>query len=115
MFKEEHVMEKFKALFLAHAPDADKNQHKALIETGLYQLFVQVVRTQEEAVQVARELAANEGVHSILLCPGFTHRDVAEIQEAVQGQAGVCVARSDGPSSGMIRQVMEKVGWFKKN
>ncbi|MBA7512194.1 hypothetical protein ES705_04198 [subsurface metagenome] len=29
----------FKALFLAHAPDADKAKHRILIDTGVYQLF----------------------------------------------------------------------------
>ncbi len=29
----------FKALFLAHASDADKTKHRSFIETGKYQLF----------------------------------------------------------------------------
>ncbi|MCW3987624.1 MAG: DUF4932 domain-containing protein, partial [Candidatus Bathyarchaeota archaeon] len=40
-----------------------------------------------------------EGTHSILFCPGFTHRNIAEIVEAVRNKAGVFVARGDGPSS----------------
>lgn len=108
------MMNKFKTLFIAHAPDADKEKHKCVIDTGLYQLFVQVVRTQEEAVEVAQKFAVEERIHSIILCPGFTHRDVAEIQDAVKGQSGVCVARSDGPGSLITRSVMEKIGWFKR-
>jgi len=107
-------MDKFKTLFIAKAPDADENKHKCVIETGLYQLFVHIVRTQEEAVRVTSNLFVEEGIHSILLCPGFTHKEVAEIQEAIKGQAGVCVARGDGPSSRIALSVMEKVGWFKR-
>lgn len=107
-------MNKFKTLFIAHTPDADKNKHKCVVETGLYQLLVSLVRNQEEAVEVAQSLVAEEGIHSILLCPGFTHQEVAEIQQAVQGQAGVFVARGDGPSSRITLSVMEKVGWFSK-
>ena len=104
----------FKTLFMAHAPDANMRKHRCVIETPLYKLFVIIVRNQQEAISVAKNLLEEEGIHSILLCPGFTHADVAEIQEAVKGRAGVCVARGDGPSSKITREVMEKVGWFKR-
>ncbi|MDH7511669.1 MAG: DUF6506 family protein [Clostridiales bacterium] len=105
----------FKSLFIAHAPDADMEKHRCVIETpSLYKLFVSVVRNQQQAVSVAKNLLENEGIHSILLCPGFTHADVAEIQEAVKGRAGVCVARGDSPSTRITRAVMEEAGWFKK-
>jgi len=29
----------FKVLFLAHAPDADKEKHKSSIDTGMYHLY----------------------------------------------------------------------------
>ena len=41
----------FKALFLAHAPDADKEKHRSAIDTGMYQLFTVVVRNQAEAME----------------------------------------------------------------
>ena len=89
----------FKALFLAHAPDADKEKHRSKIDTGRYQLLAVVVRDQGEAVQAARESVEQEGVESILLCPGFTHSDVAEIADAVGPRVAVAVARGDGPSN----------------
>ncbi len=104
----------FRALFLAYAPDADMDKHRAVIESSLYKLFVVVVRSQEQALSVAKKLLEDEGIHSILLCPGFTHADVAEIQEAVRGRAGVAVARGDGPSSKITLETMERVGWFKR-
>ena len=36
----------FKALFLAHAPDADCEKHKSIIDTGKYRLLTVVVKTQ---------------------------------------------------------------------
>ncbi len=104
----------FKALFMAHAPDADMAVHRCSVETSLYKLFVVIVRNQQQAVATAKRMLEEEGIHSILLCPGFTHAEVAEIQEAVQGKAGVSVARSDGPGSKIVLKVMEEVGWFKK-
>ncbi len=104
----------FTSLFMAHAPDADMEKHRCVIETSLYKLFVIIVSNQQQAVSAAKKFLEEEEIHSILLCPGFTHADVAEIQEAVKGKAGVCVARGDGPSSKITRAVMEKVGWFKR-
>jgi len=105
----------FKALFLAHAPDADAEKHRCVIETPkYYKLFVVVVRDQEQAVEVCKKIVEEEGVQSILLCPGFTHRNVAEISEAVGENVGVFVARGDGPSNRNSIKVMRSEGWFKE-
>jgi hypothetical protein len=105
----------FKALFLAHAPDADAEKHRCIIETPrYYKLFVVVVKDREQAVEVCKKFVEEEGVQSILLCPGFTHRDVAEISEAVGEDVGVFVARGDGPSNRISMQVMKSEGWFSE-
>ena len=89
----------FNVVFLAHAPDAEPEKHRCVIETSRYKLFVVLVKDQDRAVQVCKKLVKEENIHSILLCPGFTHRDVAEIAEAVGKNVAVAVARGDGPSS----------------
>jgi len=102
----------FKVVFLAHAPDADAEKHKCVIDTGKYKLFVVVVKNQREAVEVCRKFVRDEGIHSVLLCPGFTHRNVAEIAEAVGENVGVFVARGDGASYRASMEVMKREGWF---
>ena len=104
----------FKVLFVAHAPDADPEKHRCLIETSKFKLFVRVVKDQAQAVEVCKKLVKDDGIHSILLCPGFTHRNIAEISEAVGKDVGVCVARGDGPSSRVVMEVMKREGWFSK-
>jgi len=104
----------FKVVFLAHAPDADAEKHRCIIDTGKYKLFVVVVKNQEEAVEVCRKLVRDEGIHTVLLCPGFTHRNVAEIAEIVGERVGVFVARGDGPSHRTSMEIMKKEGWFSK-
>ncbi|MCK4402309.1 MAG: hypothetical protein KAV98_00820 [Dehalococcoidia bacterium] len=104
----------FKAAFLAHAPDAEPERHRCVIETSKYKLFVVLVRNQEQAIEVCQKLVKEEGIHSIILCPGFTHRDVAGIAEAVGENVGVAVARGDGPSSRVSMEVMKREGWFSK-
>jgi hypothetical protein len=104
----------FKVVFVAHAPDAEPEKHRCVIETSKYKLFVRVVKDQGQAVEVCQNLVKEEGIHSILLCPGFTHGNIAEIVEAVGNSVGVFVARGDGPSSRVTIGVMEREGWFPR-
>ena len=98
----------FKVVFLAHAPDAEPEKHRSMIETSKYKLFAVVVKDQGQAVEVCKKLVKEEGIHSILLCPGFAHGDVAEIAEAVGKNVAVAVARGDGPSSRVSAEVRKR-------
>lgn len=102
----------FGVVFLAHTPDAEPEKHRCVIETSKFKLFAVLVRSQDQAVEVCKRLVKEESIHSILLCPGFTHRNIAEISEAVGEKVGVSVARGDGPSRRIAMEVMEREGWF---
>ncbi len=104
----------FKVLFLAHAPDADKEKHRSVIETGMYHLFSVVVRDQKEALQVCSDFVKTEGIDSILLCPGFTHNDVAAITRSAGNGVAVPVARGDGPSGRVSAAVRKREGYRSK-
>lgn len=99
----------FRVLFLAHAPDTDPEKHRCVIETGKYKLYSLVVRDQSQAIEECKKLVADEGIHSIILCPGFAHRSVAEIVDAVGGNVVVSVARGDGPSSRLSAEIRKRV------
>jgi len=88
----------FKTALIAHAPDADPERDNCVIETAMYSMSVNIVWGQDQALEVSRRLAG-EGVHSIILCPGFSHGDVAAIAEAVGNGVGIFVARGDTPSN----------------
>jgi len=103
----------FKVLFLAHAPDADKEKHRSVIETGMYKLFTVVVKDQNEAIEVCNDWVRDENIDSILLCPGFTHNDVAEIVKAAGSNIAVAVARGDGPSNKISLEVRKREGYIK--
>jgi len=104
----------FKVVFLAHTPDAEPEKHRCVIETSKYKLFVVLVKDQNQAVKICKNLAKEEEIHSILLCPGFTHRDISEISKAVGENVGVFVARGDGPSNKVSMEVMKREGWFSE-
>ena len=98
----------FRVLFLAHAPDAEPEKHRCIIETGKYKLYSLVVRNQSQAVEECKKLVEEEGIHSIILCPGFAHRSVAEIVDATGGNVVVSVARADGPSSRLSAEIRKR-------
>ena len=87
----------FKVVFLAHAPDAEPEKDRSLVEASTYKLFSVVVKDQVQAVEECKKLVKEEGIHSVLLCPGFLDKNVAEITEAIGENVGVAVVRGDSP------------------
>jgi len=104
----------FRTLFIAHAPDADKEIHRSSIDTGMYQLFTVVVKNQEEAIEVSSDFIEREHIESILLCPGFRHSDVAAIAKTAGSNVAVVVARGDGPSNKVSQEALQREGYFTK-
>ncbi|HEY5112748.1 MAG TPA: DUF6506 family protein [Coriobacteriia bacterium] len=104
----------FTALFIAHVPDADPGRDRSLLETSLYRLFSVLVQNTDQALAVCRELVAEEGVQSVLLCPGNTHYDVAQIAAALGDEVSVSVARGDSRSMRVAAKAMEEAGWFSQ-
>jgi len=104
----------FRTLFIAHAPDADKEIHRSVIDTGMYQLFTVVVKNQEQAVEISADFVKRKQIDSILLCPGFNHSDVAEIAKTAGTNVAVAVARGDGPSSKVSQEARKRAGYFTK-
>ncbi len=101
----------FNVLFIAHAPDADKQKHRSTIDTGKYHLLTVVVLNQAEAIEIAKELVEDQNIDTIILCPGFTNSNVAEIYNALGGRVGVAVARGDGPSNRISAQARRRAGY----
>jgi len=102
----------FKTLFLAHAPDADKEKHHSFIDTGKYQLDVVIVKNQAEALEVSTRLFREKKIESILLCPGFSHKDIAEIVAATENKVAVCASRVDGPGNRISQEALKRAGFF---
>ena len=98
----------FNVLCLAHSPDADPQQHHTQIDTGHYKLFTVIVKDQAQALEVAQSMTVKHQLDSIMLCPGFTHGNVAQIFETLNGKVGVCVARGDGLSSQIAAQARQR-------
>lgn len=102
----------FKALFLAHAPDANKEKHRSIIDTGKYKLLSVVIKNQEEAIEECKNIYEKENIDAVLLCPGFKHQDVAEISQSLKNKVAVCVARGDGPGNRISQAALKRENYF---
>lgn len=98
----------FKTVFIAQAPDAQYQKHNSLIETGKFKLYSVVVSNKEEAIQVSKELYEKDGIESVMLCPGFSHQDVADIFAALDQKVAVSVARADGESNRITAPIIQR-------
>jgi len=107
------MTKKFKTAFITHVPDADPKKHRSVIETSTYELTSVLVKNDEEAIEVCEELK-KEGVQAFILCPGFTHKAVAQIADALGKDVSISVVRGDGPSNQVALRLMEEAGWFKR-
>ena len=106
----------FKVLNLVQAPDGDHEKHRLTLKTSMIEITTIVVKFGDinEAVTVAKEMVEKEGVHSISVCPGFSHEAVAKISQAVGGRAAVNVSRGDPESTLKAVEILMKEGWFPK-
>ncbi|MFH1150227.1 MAG: DUF6506 family protein [Actinomycetota bacterium] len=100
----------FTAAFMAHAPDADP-EDISLLETPTYTLYSVAVRNQAQALATAKKLIDEKGVESIILCPGFSNTDIAELDESVGEAVGISVARGDAKSQMCAMRAMQREGW----
>ena len=103
----------FKVGCVIMSPDADPKVHRTSLKTAKLELSVVLTKAGDidQAVAVSKELVKSEGIHELMLCPGFTHDMVGKLKEAVGDKASVCVARGDAPSVGMVREILVKEGW----
>ena len=101
----------FKVLFIAHAPDADKDKHRSSIKTDKYHLYTVVLKNQDEALEISKKFVDDTGIDCILLCPGFTNQDVAEISKIAGDKVAVAVARGDGPGNKITLGARKREGY----
>lgn len=83
-----------KAAFLFLAGGADSQVHRAVNVTPAVELTSIGVKDYDDAVAVAKELAA-AGYGAIELCGGFGNKGTAVITDAVEGKLAVGVVRFD--------------------
>lgn len=83
-----------KAAFIFVAPEADPEQHRAVVKTPAVELTVIGVKNYGEAEATVKKLVAM-GIGAIELCGGFGHAGVARIAQVAGEGVPVGVVRFD--------------------
>ncbi|MHB8918625.1 MAG: DUF6506 family protein [Desulfocucumaceae bacterium] len=83
-----------KAAFVFVAPEADPDQHRAVVKTTAVELTVVGVKDYRAAEEAVKKLVA-AGIGAIELCGGFGHEGVARIARAAGEGVPVGVVRFD--------------------
>ena len=104
----------FKGAFIVMAPDGDPKKHRSVIKTSKVEVTTVLIEFMnfDQAVDVCKDLVQNEGIQSLILCPGFSHEAVAKIANAVGEGVPINVARGDVPSTMTTGEILAKEGWI---
>jgi hypothetical protein len=89
---------KFNTLYVSKWADG-RHQDTRIIETATFTLHSMVAGDSASRAEVIADYCAKHSIHSVVLCPGFTHSMVAEVAEAVGREVSVAASRADGPGS----------------
>ena len=106
----------FRGVFILMAPDGDPKKHRATINTSKLEFTTVVIEMHnfDQAVEVSKDMVKNQGAQSIYLCPGFNHKAIARISDAVGDSIAIHVSRGDIPSTNMVSEILGKEGWFNE-
>jgi hypothetical protein len=104
----------FKAASIIMAKDADPAKDRATVKGDAfeYTMVASPLFDFDQAARTAKELVEQQGIQSLVLCPGFTHEAVAIIRRAVGEGVAINTARGDVPSTMMTAQILTKEGWL---
>ena len=86
--------QKMKMAFMTFSPGSDPSKHRSMISTDIVDFITVMVPDRNQAVVVAKKLAA-EGCTIIELCSGFGHNLTAMVADAVKDKAMVGAVRFD--------------------
>ncbi|MCK5134036.1 MAG: hypothetical protein KAR40_18040 [Candidatus Sabulitectum sp.] len=89
---------KFNTMYVSKWADGDPDD-VTVIETPTYTLHSMTAGDSCDRIAVIGTYCRANDIHSIVLCPGFTHSMVAQVTEEVGNNVAVAVSRSDGPGS----------------
>jgi len=98
---------KFNTLYLSKWPDGDPGDTR-VIESATFTLHSMVAGDPSSHLEEISSYCRSHSIHSVVLCPGFTHSMVAEVAAALGDKISLAVSRTDGPGSAASAPVMSE-------
>jgi len=99
---------KFNTLYVSKWTDGDYSDVR-VIKTKSYSLHSMVAGDSCDRIAEIGKYSRANNIHSVVLCPGFTHQMVAEVAKEVGTDVAVAASRADGPGSLVSAGVRNKV------
>ena len=96
---------KYNTLYVSKWADGNPDDTR-VIETETYSLHSMVAGDSANRGETISAYCRSHSIHSVVLCPGFTHSMVAEVAAAVGSRVSVAVSRSDGPGAAVTKPLM---------
>ena len=99
---------KFNTLYVSKWTDGDFTDVR-VIKTESYSLHSMVAGDScDRIAEIGKYIKANN-IHSVVLCPGFTHQMIAQVVGEAGTDVAVAASRADGPGSLVSAAVRNKV------
>ena len=89
---------KFNTMYVSKWSDGDPGDTR-VIDTPTFTLHSMVLGDGCSRAEVIADYCKRNTIHSVVLCPGFSHSMVAEVAAALGSSVSVAVSRADGPGS----------------
>ncbi len=99
---------KFNTLYVSKWTDGDFTDVR-VIKTMSYSLHSMVAGDSCDRIAEIGKYCRANNIHSVVLCPGFTHQMVADVAKEVGAEISVAASRADGPGSLASAVVRNKV------
>ena len=107
---------KFKEAYIILVPEVnsrplitvDPIKDISVLDNAKYTCYTVLVQNQTQALQKCIELVNEKGVNVITLCPGFSHKDIAQIRDLVGNNVGICAAHSDDNTNRIVSKLIEQ-------
>jgi hypothetical protein len=100
---------KFNTLYVSKWGDGNPDDVR-VIKTDTYTLHSMIAGDSCDRFDVIGKYCRVNGIHSVVLCPGFTNAMVAQVAAEVGEHVAVAVSRTDGPGTKITGSIRELAG-----
>ena len=95
---------RFNTLYVSKWADGNPKDVR-VIETRTTTLHSMIAGDSCDRIAEIGKYCRANNIHSIVLCPGFTHAMVAQVAVEVGEEVAVAVSRADGPGSAVSARI----------
>lgn len=93
--------------YLILVPGAHPEQDRSVIKKENYKCVTVLVKSEKEAIEVAKEVQKEHDIHAFICCAGFSNEGVGNLSAELGKDVGVSVVRGDNRSSKIVSDIIK--------